>query len=183
MQKYPNVDGVVAISPSDAEHLAFLVAADPEEWQERMIYLEVGVQGFGLRPADGGAHRHYEVGIEHIAFEVEDFDEAKRTLEERGLEYIEAPDGLPFRQLWLLDPNAIDGVPMIAARITLWYRPDTMYCASATSASMSIPRTRSFRIVTMPAVSAGCTATLRSNAPVLVCKVPWSSGYKIASCE
>jgi catechol 2,3-dioxygenase-like lactoylglutathione lyase family enzyme len=25
----------------------------------------------GLRPADGGAHRYYEVGIEHLAFEVD----------------------------------------------------------------------------------------------------------------
>ena len=41
----------------------------------------------------------------HIAFEVEDFEEAKRTLDERGLSYTEAPDGMPFRQLWLLDPN------------------------------------------------------------------------------
>jgi catechol 2,3-dioxygenase-like lactoylglutathione lyase family enzyme len=41
----------------------------------------------------------------HIAFEVEDFEEAKRTLDEHGLTYTEAPDGMPFRQLWLLDPN------------------------------------------------------------------------------
>jgi len=41
----------------------------------------------------------------HIAFEVEDFDEAKRTLEERGFSFVEAPEGLPFRQLWLFDPS------------------------------------------------------------------------------
>ena len=37
---------------------------------EEVVYLEYGVQGFGLRPADGGAYRYHEVGIEHIAFEV-----------------------------------------------------------------------------------------------------------------
>jgi catechol 2,3-dioxygenase-like lactoylglutathione lyase family enzyme len=41
----------------------------------------------------------------HIALEVEDFDEAKRTLDERGIQYLEGPDGLPFRQLWMADPN------------------------------------------------------------------------------
>jgi len=39
---------------------------------EEVVYLEYGVQGFGLRPADGGVYRHYEVGIEHLAFEVDD---------------------------------------------------------------------------------------------------------------
>jgi catechol 2,3-dioxygenase-like lactoylglutathione lyase family enzyme len=35
--------------------------------------------GLGLRPADGGTHRYYDVGIEHFAFEVdrpEEVDEA-----------------------------------------------------------------------------------------------------------
>ena len=32
---------------------------------EEVIYLEYGVQGLGLRPADGGVYRHYDVGIEH----------------------------------------------------------------------------------------------------------------------
>jgi len=41
---------------------------------EEVVYLEDRATGsmLGLRPADGGAHRYYEVGIEHIAFEVED---------------------------------------------------------------------------------------------------------------
>ena len=29
----------------------------------------------GLRPADGGAHRYYDVGIEHLAFEIDSRDE------------------------------------------------------------------------------------------------------------
>ena len=41
----------------------------------------------------------------HLAFEVESFDEAKQTLMEHGLAFIETPDGSPFRQLWLMDPS------------------------------------------------------------------------------
>ena len=31
--------------------------------------------GFGLRPADGGSHQYYGVGVEHIAFEVDSNDQ------------------------------------------------------------------------------------------------------------
>jgi catechol 2,3-dioxygenase-like lactoylglutathione lyase family enzyme len=50
---------------------------------EEVVYLvwQEGVRhgGLGLRSADGGTHRYYEVGIEHFAFEVdgrEQVDEA-----------------------------------------------------------------------------------------------------------
>jgi glyoxylase I family protein len=42
---------------------------------EEVVYLACGGQYFGLRPADGGAHRYYEVGIEHVAFAVDRPDE------------------------------------------------------------------------------------------------------------
>jgi catechol 2,3-dioxygenase-like lactoylglutathione lyase family enzyme len=43
---------------------------------EEVVYLGTAGEGrFGLRPADGGAHRYYEVGVEHIAFEVDTPDE------------------------------------------------------------------------------------------------------------
>jgi glyoxylase I family protein len=44
---------------------------------EEVVYLKEPATGamLGLRPADGGAHRYYEVGIEHLAFEVESRDE------------------------------------------------------------------------------------------------------------
>jgi catechol 2,3-dioxygenase-like lactoylglutathione lyase family enzyme len=59
---------------------------------EEVVYLGFGdelVSGaLGLRPADGGEHRYYDVGVEHIAFEVdtrEEVDEAhKRCLEMGG---------------------------------------------------------------------------------------------------
>ena len=38
---------------------------------EEVVYLRFGRENLGLRPADGGEHRYYEVGLEHIAFEVE----------------------------------------------------------------------------------------------------------------
>lgn len=41
----------------------------------------------------------------HLALEVEDFDAAKQSLEARNIAYVEAPDGPPVRQLWLLDPS------------------------------------------------------------------------------
>jgi catechol 2,3-dioxygenase-like lactoylglutathione lyase family enzyme len=41
----------------------------------------------------------------HIAFEVEDLVEAKRTLDEQGVVYLEGSEGMPFRQIWIADPN------------------------------------------------------------------------------
>lgn len=41
----------------------------------------------------------------HLALDVEDFDEAKRTLDEMGIEYLEAPTNMAGRQLWILDPD------------------------------------------------------------------------------
>jgi catechol 2,3-dioxygenase-like lactoylglutathione lyase family enzyme len=53
---------------------------------EEVVYLGSDAPGYtfgwlGLRPADGGEHRYYDVGVEHIAFEVEtreEVDEAHR---------------------------------------------------------------------------------------------------------
>jgi glyoxylase I family protein len=44
---------------------------------EEVIYLSgvAGGQALGLRPADGGTHDYYNVGIEHLAFEVDSRDE------------------------------------------------------------------------------------------------------------
>jgi catechol 2,3-dioxygenase-like lactoylglutathione lyase family enzyme len=38
---------------------------------EEVVYLSVGEQLLGLRQADGGTHRYYDVGIEHLAFIVD----------------------------------------------------------------------------------------------------------------
>lgn len=42
---------------------------------EEVVYLRFGEQNLGLRPADGGEHRYYGVGIEHLAFEVDTREE------------------------------------------------------------------------------------------------------------
>jgi catechol 2,3-dioxygenase-like lactoylglutathione lyase family enzyme len=42
---------------------------------EEVVYLRFGDQYLGLRPADGGEHRYYEVGIEHLAFYVDSREE------------------------------------------------------------------------------------------------------------
>jgi glyoxylase I family protein len=44
---------------------------------EEVVYLRDEHTGamLGLRPADGGAHSYYGVGIEHLAFEVETRDD------------------------------------------------------------------------------------------------------------
>ena len=38
---------------------------------EEVVYLSFGDESLGLRPADGGEHRYYEIGLEHLAFEVD----------------------------------------------------------------------------------------------------------------
>lgn len=42
---------------------------------EEVVYLSWADQMIGLRPADGGEHRYYGVGIEHIAFYVDSPEE------------------------------------------------------------------------------------------------------------
>lgn len=42
---------------------------------EEVIYLRFGRSFLGLRPADGGSYRHYDVGIEHLAFQVDTHEE------------------------------------------------------------------------------------------------------------
>lgn len=46
---------------------------------EEVVYLAFGRSFLGIRPADGGSYRHYDVGLEHLAFQVdtrEEVDEA-----------------------------------------------------------------------------------------------------------
>ena len=41
----------------------------------------------------------------HLALEVADFEETKRSLKELGIEFMEAPAMIAGRQLWILDPD------------------------------------------------------------------------------
>ncbi len=48
---------------------------------EEVVYLLFGGQLIGLRPADGGEHRYYGVGIEHLAFRVDHRGEVDQAYE------------------------------------------------------------------------------------------------------
>ena len=48
---------------------------------EEVVYLDLGEQQLGLRPADGGAHSYYDVGIEHFAVRVDRREDVERTHE------------------------------------------------------------------------------------------------------
>src|SRR5271163_2687913 len=47
----------------------------------------------------------------HVAFDVEDFDETKRTLKEMGIELLEGQNMAAGRQLWILDPDGNEDEP------------------------------------------------------------------------
>jgi catechol 2,3-dioxygenase-like lactoylglutathione lyase family enzyme len=48
---------------------------------EQVVYLRLGRQYLGLRRADGGKHRYYDVGIEHLAVFVDSREEVDQTYE------------------------------------------------------------------------------------------------------
>ncbi len=81
---------------------------------EEAVYLSYGEQLLGLRPADGGEHRYYEIGIEHIASYVDtraEVDEAyERCLRmDARIHYPPEQDrDLPdYYELFVFDPDGI----------------------------------------------------------------------------
>ena len=81
---------------------------------EEVISLRYGAQFLGLRPADGGEHAYYNVGIEHLAFYVdtrEEVDAAYERCLEIGARIHYPPqedrdiDG--FYELFVFDPDGI----------------------------------------------------------------------------
>jgi catechol 2,3-dioxygenase-like lactoylglutathione lyase family enzyme len=84
---------------------------------EEVVYLRFGRSFFGLRPADGGSYQHYEVGLEHLAFQVdtrEEVDEAYARCLGAGTK-IESPperhyaylDDLDYYAFFAFDPDGI----------------------------------------------------------------------------
>jgi glyoxylase I family protein len=89
---------------------------------EEVVYLHEPVSraGLGLRPADGGEHRYYSVGIEHLAFEADERDqvdaayarclarddkihfppELDRDIEDYYAFFVFDPDGIRVEVLW-----------------------------------------------------------------------------------
>ena len=82
---------------------------------EEVVYLGVGSgQALGFRPADGGAHRYYEVGIEHLAFVVdtrEEVDETYARCLDLGVDVHFPPEedrDLPgYWELFFFDPDGL----------------------------------------------------------------------------
>jgi glyoxylase I family protein len=88
---------------------------------EEVVYLRFGeqstfVQGtaLGIRQADGGEHRYYEVGLEHLAFRVDrrdEVDEAHRRCLEMGANVHYPPefdnDIEDYYALFVFDPDGI----------------------------------------------------------------------------
>jgi catechol 2,3-dioxygenase-like lactoylglutathione lyase family enzyme len=86
---------------------------------EDVVYLGSDAAGYtygwlGLRPADGGEHRYYDVGVEHIAFEVEtreEVDEAHRRCVEMNAKVHHPPeedsDVAGYYALFVFDPDGL----------------------------------------------------------------------------
>jgi catechol 2,3-dioxygenase-like lactoylglutathione lyase family enzyme len=95
---------------------------------EEVVYLEDPSIGsmLGIRPADGGAHNYYEVGIEHLAFEVdrrEEVDEAYARCLSSGVRVHFPPeedrDVDDYYALFVFDPDGI------RVEVFCWKRPGT----------------------------------------------------------
>jgi len=83
---------------------------------EEVVYLQFGLQALGLRPADGGEYRYLDVGIEHLAFEVDDKSEVDDTYQRcvsAGGEIQSPPeqhyveDGEDYYAFFAFDPDGI----------------------------------------------------------------------------
>lgn len=81
---------------------------------EEVVYLKLGEQDVGFRPADGGEHRYYEVGIEHLAFEVDTREEVEGAFERcqamgAGIHFPpeEDSDLEGYYALFVFDPDGI----------------------------------------------------------------------------
>ena len=64
---------------------------------EQVVCLQFGHPWIGIPPADGGSYRHHEVGIEHIAFQVDtrgEVDEAHGRCLHAGVGIQTAPEDL-----------------------------------------------------------------------------------------
>ncbi len=84
---------------------------------EEVIYLQFGTSYLGLRPADSGSYRHYDVGLEHLAFQTdtrEEVDEAHRRCVSAGTTIHSPPeehyvdkDEEDYYAFFVFDPDGI----------------------------------------------------------------------------
>jgi glyoxylase I family protein len=92
---------------------------------EEVVYLGKDMAALGIRPADGGAHHYYGVGVEHIAVEVDrrdEVDDAYARCLSRGVEIHFPPeedrDEEGYYALFVFDPDGI------RVEVFSWERPD-----------------------------------------------------------
>ena len=90
---------------------------------EEVVYLQLGRTALGLRPADGGEHRYYGVGLEHLALAVasrEEVDAAHERCRELGVKIHFPPqedrDEPGYWALFFFDPDGF--------RIEVFHWPD-----------------------------------------------------------
>jgi glyoxylase I family protein len=81
---------------------------------EEVVYLAFGDQYLGLRRADGGEYRYYDVGLEHLAFYVEkreDVDAAHGLALDMGVSIHFPPEedkDIPgFYEMFVFDPDGL----------------------------------------------------------------------------
>jgi catechol 2,3-dioxygenase-like lactoylglutathione lyase family enzyme len=83
---------------------------------EEVVYLRFGHSWIGIRPADGGAYAHYEVGLEHLAFQVdtrEEVDAAEERCRAAGARIQTPPEehyayaGEDYYSFFAFDPDGI----------------------------------------------------------------------------
>jgi catechol 2,3-dioxygenase-like lactoylglutathione lyase family enzyme len=92
---------------------------------EEVVYLNLaGEPALGLRPADGGEHRYYDVGIEHLAIFVDnrqEVDEAYQRCLDMGAKVHCPPeednDEPGYWALFVFDPDGI------RVEVAHWERP------------------------------------------------------------
>jgi glyoxylase I family protein len=97
---------------------------------EEVVYLTFADRSegawLGLRPADGGQHVYYDVGVEHIAFEVEtrdEVDEAHRRCEKAGGRVHHPPEadsdlGEDYYAFFCFDPDGFRIEVFCASKLT-----------------------------------------------------------------
>jgi catechol 2,3-dioxygenase-like lactoylglutathione lyase family enzyme len=94
---------------------------------EEVVYLEDPSTGsmLGIRPADGGGYRYYDVGLEHLAFEVDrrdEVDEAHARCLSRGARIHFPPeedrDVDDYYAVFIFDPDGI------RVEVFCWSRSD-----------------------------------------------------------
>jgi glyoxylase I family protein len=92
------------------------------------VYLKDPTSGtmLGLRPADEGEYRYYSVGIEHLAFEVDERDEvdaahSRCLAQEANIHFPPEPDRdvEDYYALFVFDPDGI------RIEVFYWARDET----------------------------------------------------------